>query len=96
MPVSAIPAKPYARPDVALRRVGSEWVLFDAARDRAHVLNLTAAVVWKYCDGAHEPDAMAEAIAEGIPAAEPAAEPAAIRRDVEDVLRRFAAEGLLQ
>jgi hypothetical protein len=92
MPVSAIPAKPHARPDVALRRVGSEWVLFDAARDRAHVLNLTAAVVWKYCDGAHAPDAMAEAIAAGIPAAEPAA----IRRDVEDVLRRFAAEGLLQ
>ena len=92
MLASVIPAKPHARQDVALRRVGSEWVLFDAARDRAHVLNLTAALVWTYCDGAHGPDAMAESIAAGIPAAEPAA----IRRDVEDVLRRFATEGLLR
>ena len=43
---------PVARNDVLLRRVGSEWVLFDARKDRAHVLNLTAAVVWTYCDGA--------------------------------------------
>jgi hypothetical protein len=92
MPLAAIPAKPRARPDVALRRVGSEWVLFDAARDRAHVLNLTAAVVWTFCDGAHEPDTMAEAIAADIPAPDPAR----IRGDVEDVLRRFATEGLLR
>jgi len=92
MPVAAIPAKPHARPDVALRRVGSEWVLFDAARDRAHVLNLTAVVVWSYCDGEHEPAAMAEAIVAEIPAPDPAS----IRGDIEDVLRRFATEGLLQ
>jgi hypothetical protein len=92
MPVAAIPAKPHARPDVALRRVGSEWVLLDAARDRAHVLNLTAAVVWTYCDGEHEPAAIAEAIVADIPAPDPAK----VRGDVEDVLRRFATEGLLQ
>lgn len=92
MPVSAIPELPHTRPDVALRRVGSEWVLFDAARDRAHVLNLTAVVVWTYCDGAHGPDAMAEAIARDVSSPDAAV----IRRDVEDVLRRFAAEGLLR
>ena len=92
MPVAAIPAKPRARPDVALRRVGSEWVLLDAARDRAHVLNLTAAVVWTYCDGEHEQAAIAEAIVAEIPAPDPAH----IRGDIEDVLRRFATEGLLQ
>jgi hypothetical protein len=83
---------PLARPDVALRRVGSEWVLFDAARDRAHVLNLTAAVVWTYCDGDHEPAAIAHAIALDLPATEAAA----IRHDIGDVLERFAAEGLLR
>ena len=92
MPGSATIEKPLARPDVALRRVGSEWVLFDAGRDRAHVLNLTAAVVWTYCDGDHEPAAIASAIVHDVRSAEPAA----IRRDIEDVLRRFAAEGLLQ
>jgi len=84
--------KPLARPDVALRRVGSEWILFDADRDRAHVLNLTAAVVWTYCDGHHEPAAIARAIALDLPATDAAA----IRHDVEDVLERFAAEGLLR
>jgi hypothetical protein len=83
---------PLARPDVALRRVGSEWVLFDAARDRAHVLNLSAAVVWTYCDGCHEPAAIARAITLDLPPAEAAA----IRHDIEDVLERFAAEGLLR
>lgn len=89
---AATTEKPLARPDVALRRVGSEWVLFDAGRDRAHVLNLTAAVVWTYCDGDHEPAAIASAIAHDLRTAESAA----IRHDIEDVLRRFAAEGLLQ
>jgi len=84
--------KPLARPDVALRRVGSEWVLFDASHDRAHVLNLAAAVVFTYCDGRHEPAAIAHAIALDLPAAEAAA----IRQDIEDVLERFAAEGLLR
>jgi hypothetical protein len=84
--------QPSARADVALRRVGSEWVLYDAAGDRAHVLNATAAAVWAYCDGAHDSAAMAEALARDVPDAEPAA----IRRDVEGVLRRFAAEGLLR
>lgn len=83
---------PTARADVVLRRVGNEWVLFDAARDRAHVLNLTAALVWTYCDGMHAPVAIAEAISHKV--AGPATE--RVRDDIEGVLRRFASEGLLQ
>ena len=83
---------PIARTDVLLRRVGSEWVLFDASQDRAHVLNLTAAVVWTYCDGRHQSLEIAEAIAQGLQDTRPDA----IRGDIEQVLRRFANEGLLQ
>lgn len=53
MSAQATQMLPMARGDVVLRRVGNEWVLFEAARDRTHVLNLTAAVVWTYCDGEH-------------------------------------------
>lgn len=88
----ALQPHPTARSDVALRRVGSEWVLFDAARARAHVLNLTAALVWTYCDGAHAPPAIAEILARELADAEPER----IREDVEGVLRRFAGEGLLE
>ena len=83
---------PVARADVLLRRVGSEWVLFDASHDRAHVLNLTAAVVWTYCDGRHASVEIAEAIARGLQDTGPDA----IKGDIEQVLHRFASEGLLQ
>lgn len=83
---------PVARADVVLRRVGNEWVLFDAARDRAHVLNLTAALVWTYCDGMHVPGAIAEAISHEVVGSAKER----IRDDIEGVLRRFASEGLLQ
>jgi len=86
------PEFPAARADVALRRVGSEWVVFDAAGERAHVLNPSAAAVWAYCDGAHDAAAIAAAIASDLPLAEPGG----IRRDVEAVLHRFAAEGLFR
>jgi len=92
MAAASTPTAPLARPDVALRRVGSEWVLYDPAHERAHVLNATAAVVWAFCDGEHVPDAMAEAIASEVPSADAAQ----VRRDVDDVLRRFTAEGLLR
>ena len=84
--------RPVARRDLVLRRVGSEWVLYDAASERAHVLNLTAAVIWTYCDGGHERSTIAEAIAHEVPGADAQS----IRGDVDDALRRFADEGLLQ
>jgi hypothetical protein len=86
-------ALPTARRDVLLRRVGSEWVLFDSRRDLAHVLNLTAAVVWTYCDGSHGSEAIAAAIVQEIP---DTGSEQAILGDIETVLRRFASEGLLQ
>lgn len=84
--------RPAARPDVLLRRVGSEWVLYDAAREKAHVLNLTAAVIWTYCDGTFERASIADAIASEVPGLDAAR----IRHDIDDALRRFADEGLLQ
>ena len=92
MAATAAEIGPKARPDVVLRRVGNEWVLFDAKRDRAHVLNLAAAIVWTYCDGGHSASAIADAISREI-SAEAGAR---ITDDVEDVIRRFASQGLLQ
>jgi hypothetical protein len=74
-----------------LRRVGSEWVLFDSRADRAHVLNLTAALVWTYCDGTMDGDGIAAAIARELK--DPSDR---IKSDVEAVLQRFTAEGLLR
>jgi hypothetical protein len=84
--------RPVARPDLVLRRVGSEWVLYDAERERAHVLNHTAAVIWTYCDGEHERASIADAIAREAPGIDARN----IRSDVDDAVRRFADEGLLR
>jgi hypothetical protein len=85
-------ARPVARPDLILRRVGSEWVLYDAAREKAHVLNQTAAVIWTYCDGTFERSSIADAIAREVPGLDTTR----IRDDINDALRRFADEGLLR
>jgi hypothetical protein len=93
MVTDAMPALPVGRTDVLLRRVGNEWVLFDASQGRAHVLNLTAAVVWTYCDGEHQSDAIADAIDRELKGGAARTD---IQADVDQVLKRFAAEGLLQ
>ncbi len=85
-------ARPVARLDLMLRRVGSEWVLYDAALEKAHVLNLTAAVIWTYCDGTFERSSIADAIVRAVPGLDPTR----IKDDIDDVLRRFADEGLLR
>ncbi len=92
MSTARLIGRPRARRDLVLRRVGSEWVLYDEASARAHVLNLTAAVIWTYCDGGHERSMIAEAIAREVPGVDAQS----IRGDVDDALRRFADEGLLQ
>jgi len=92
MITTGVTQRPAARPDLVLRRVGSEWVVYDSARAKAHVLNLTAAVILTYCDGTNERSSIAEAIAREVPDLDPTR----IKDDIDDALRRFADEGLLQ
>ena len=53
-------------------QLGEEASVYDWARAQVHALNPTAARVWRLCDGATSPDAIAAALrAEmGIPEAE--------------------------
>ncbi len=87
------PLRPERREDVVFRRLAEQWVLYDPGTRGLHVLNLTAALVWSHCDGAHDLDAMVEAVrgAFDVPPAE-----ADAQRDVRDALETFAREGLLR
>lgn len=74
---------------VAERLVDGEMVLYDAVRRRVHVLNATAAFVWRACDGEHNQDDIVAAVRAHYP-----------RRtdlgcDVAEVLAHFRHEGLL-
>jgi PqqD family protein of HPr-rel-A system len=78
-----------ARPDVTLQAVGREAILHDGRNGQAHVINASAARVWELCDG-RSFDALLTAFAEPY-----GMTPDAVRADVEAVLARFEALGLL-
>lgn len=85
--------KPRARDDLVFRELSSEWVLYDPTTRQLHVLNVTAALVWSFCDGDHDVERMVGAVRETLTGAPP---PERVRTDVQDALAVFAREGLLR
>jgi coenzyme PQQ synthesis protein D (PqqD)/IPT/TIG domain-containing protein len=62
---------PRQSPTTHTEQLGDEASVYDWARLHVHALNPTAARVWRHCDGATSPDAIAAALREhmGIPEA---------------------------
>jgi hypothetical protein len=53
--VGRVPDAPVARRDgLLVEEVEDELVVYDQAKDSAHRLNRTAAIVWRHCDGKHD------------------------------------------
>ncbi len=50
--------KPLRRDNVLARKMGDEWMLYDADNESIHVINGTAEVIWNLCDGTHGIDDM--------------------------------------
>ena len=62
---------PRQSPTTHTEQLGDEVVVYDRARVQVHALNPTAARVWRQCDGATSPDAMAAALTrDSVPEAE--------------------------
>ena len=63
---------PRRSPTTHTEQLGDEASVYDWARAQVHALNPTAACVWRHCDGATSPDAIAAALQRelGIPEAE--------------------------
>ncbi len=78
---------------MVFRALGTEWVLYDPDTQKLHVLNLTAALVWSHCDGAHTVDALVRAVAEAFPSAPPQDQ---VEADVREALAAFSREALLR
>ena len=92
-PTESVPSGPVARQDVVFRPLADEWVLFDPTAHRLHVLNLTAALVWTHCDGSLDVERLANEVGSAFEGPPP---PDRLLREVEGVLERFRAEGLLE
>src|SRR4029450_12963171 len=63
---------PRQSPTTHTEQLGDEASVYDWAHARVHALNPTAARVWRLCDGATSPDAIAAALHRelGIPEAD--------------------------
>lgn len=58
---------PNARRDrLIVRELENETLVYDQARDEAHCLNQTAALVWKHCDGQTSVDEIAIRLADEL------------------------------
>lgn len=84
--------RPAARPDVVFRAMAREWVIYDPDTRKLHVLNLTAALVWSFCDGSHDREEITRSVRETL---EDPPDEETVRTDVAEALDTFRQEGLL-
>lgn len=59
-----IEKRPYQKPGIEVKVIGSETLLCNTSGEEIHVLNATAAMIWQLCDGQHNPQEMERAIRE--------------------------------
>jgi PqqD family protein of HPr-rel-A system len=83
-------ARPRPAADVSTYALDDDLVLYDARTTAAHVLNSTAAHIWRLCDGSRDLSALASQLAAAF-----ALEPSQARADVADLVTSLHAAGLL-
>jgi len=83
---------PRQNSNVLTTQAGDDAVLNDPRTRTVHLLNRTAAAVWKLCNGQHTPDAIAQSIKTqfSIPVAQD------VDADLRALLARLNQSGLLE
>ncbi len=92
MPVEPL-LTPKAREGVVFRQLDEEWVIYDPANDRLHVLNPTAALVWTHSTGELPLAEIARVIVETF---EGGVDVKTAESDVTKAVERFREAGLLE
>lgn len=85
------PCRLQQRGDVLAEDLDGETVLLDERTGAVHVLNTSAALVWKGCDRPAELGELARSLAAALDA-----DPATVERDVLALGRKLLAVGLVQ
>lgn len=83
--------RPNRAPGIEERTAGSDLVLYDANGGRLHVLNLTAAAVWRLCDGSKTVDDILQQV--GVEFAFNSADQP--RSDIQGLLGNLREQGLI-
>ena len=81
---------PERNPKLAWREIDGEAVIISPDDSQVHELNETASVIWKFADGKHSVDQIAEVVAEGYEVPVEVAQ-----ADVRELIEMLSAKGLL-
>jgi hypothetical protein len=81
---------PQRNPKLAWREIDGEAVIISPDDSQVHELNETASVIWKFADGKHSVDQIAEVVAEGYEVPVEVAQ-----ADVRELIEMLSAKGLL-
>lgn len=57
-----IPSKPKRKPDIVMKDIGHEVILYSSQQEGIHILNPTARFIWELCDGEHTLAEMEQAL----------------------------------
>jgi hypothetical protein len=71
--------------------VDGELVIYDPAHQRLHVLNGTASLIWRLCDGLHSEESLVNSLLRRYPDGQ-----STIAADIQTILERFRDEGLIE
>jgi len=85
----AAAANPAKAPGLEINPVNDGYVVYQAARDRVHYLNQTAAIVFELCNGQNSPDDIAALLQQAWELTTPPA------TQVADCLSSLRQEGLI-
>jgi hypothetical protein len=84
-----MPNKYQRSSDLEISVISDGYVVYDPARDRAHHLNLSSAVVLELCNGRETPEGIAAVLMEEFEL------PAPPLDDVNNCLKQFLDDGLV-
>jgi hypothetical protein len=84
--------KPVRKPDVTIKDIGDETLLYGTDEQAIHVLNPTARLIWSLCDGQHTLADMEQAVHANFAVPEGRN----VREDIQRTLDIFAGKNLLQ
>ena len=84
--------RPIKKKDVHARKLGDEWLLYDSEMEKVHILNPTAELVWRMCDGSHD----VEAIKTKLRASYDIRDDEQLNDDLRQIIGEFDKLGVLQ
>jgi hypothetical protein len=84
--------KPVRKPEISVNEVGSETLLYSKDAGAIHILNPTAELIWKLCDGNHTVEDMKRKITSSF-SVDVGHD---IVKDIKNILEQFSEKELLE